>query len=91
MLEEEYIGRRLYEEDYEREHNIGMRIGMCEGRVGTFRRVSRKYGKERVMSLLELDEATYEELKMFDEKYKGLTVEKMAEHIMAESEFLIGV
>ena len=92
MLEEEYIGMRgLYEKEYEREYSIGKRIGMCEGEVGTFRRLQRKFEKEKIMMALDIDEATYEELKMFHEKYKGLTIEKMAAHIIAESEFLIGV
>ena len=39
---------------------------------------------------LELEEDIYDELMMFHEKYKDLPANKMAERIVAESEYLIG-
>lgn len=92
MLEEEHGGiKMLFEEEYERGYREGMRLGICISIVRMVRKLSRKHGKEKTMRLLELEEDIYDELMRFFEKYNGLSARKIAEHIVAESEYLIGI
>jgi len=91
MLEDEYCGKKmLFEVEYERGYREGLRLGICISVVKMFRRFLRKYGRENTMRRLELEEDIYDELMMFHEKYKDLPANKMAERIVAESEYLIG-
>ena len=90
MLEGERVDRvySIFEEEYEKGYNYGKRIGMAEARIEFFRLALRNKDEDLKEGIAP-DE--YKELLLYHEKYRGLTAEKMAERLVAESEFLHGM
>ena len=88
MLEDEKAAHlSIFEEEYEEGYYEGMRIGMCQSTVQLFRGVLRD--RNILENIIENEDA-FKDLLRFHKKYRNVTIRKMAEYLIAESEYLHG-
>lgn len=74
----------LYDIAYSRGYYLGYRIGRIECEI----RICKKLDLLAKNCINPKDIADYEDLLHFMERYKSLSTEKIAEHIIKESEFM---